>query len=51
MNLDISKADAQLCKATINIGRSSFTINDFRKFGELAFRDKKDPALASHTCF
>lgn len=40
MNLNISKAEFQLCIATKNIGKLSFTIDDLREFGELAFRDK-----------
>jgi hypothetical protein len=40
MYLDISKAEVQLCIATKNMTEPSFTIDDLRKFGELAFRDK-----------
>jgi len=35
-----SKAEVQLCMATKNMSEPSFTIDDLRKFGELAFRDK-----------
>ena len=40
MYLDISKAECQLCMATLNMSEPSFTIDDLRKFGELTFRDK-----------
>jgi hypothetical protein len=40
MYLDISKAEVQLCVATLNMSEPSFTIDDLRKFGELTFKDK-----------
>jgi hypothetical protein len=40
MNLDIFKAEVQLCIAIKSISKQSFTIDDLREFGALAFREK-----------
>jgi hypothetical protein len=37
---EISKAEVQLCMATLNMSEPSFTIDDLRKYGELTFKDK-----------